>query len=205
MLLHFYVEEPSAEAALIELVPRILADYPDQYEYDIFPFQGKTDLLRKIPTRLKAYPYRVDSWRVFILIDQDEQDCLSLKADLERIAHEAGLNTRATNPNQVQVINRIIVKELESWFFGDIPAIVAAYHRVDPHLSEHAAYRDPDAITGGAWERLERLLAYAHPGGLEKIRAAAEIARHMDPPRNRSRSFQTFRRALLAVFQSPTP
>lgn len=205
MLLHFYVEEPSAEAALIELVPRILTEYAGQYEYDVFPFQGKTNLLRNLPARLKAYRHRVDLWRVFVLIDQDEQDCRSLKADLERIAHEAGLNTRATNPDQIQVVNRIVVEELESWFFGDVPAIVAAYHRVDPNLAEQAAYRDPDAIAGGVWERLERILAYAHPGGLEKVRAAGDIARHMEPIRNRSRSFQTFRRALLDVFHPPAP
>lgn len=44
MLLHFYVEEPSAEAALIELVPRILPADEFEYDYDIFPFQGKESL-----------------------------------------------------------------------------------------------------------------------------------------------------------------
>ena len=40
-----------------------------------------------------------------------------------------------------------------------------------------------------------------HPGGLEKIRAAREISNHMDPDRNRSRSFQVFRDALRSIPQ----
>jgi hypothetical protein len=86
MLLHFYVEEPSAEAALITLVPRILESY--NFEYDIFPFQGKNALLRHLPNRLKAYNHRTNDWRVIVLIDRDDDDCLQLKRRLEHIAHE---------------------------------------------------------------------------------------------------------------------
>ena len=43
-----------------------------------------------------------------------------------------------------------------------------------------------------------------HPGGLEKIRAAREISNHMDPDRNRSRSFQVFRDALRNIPQRET-
>jgi hypothetical protein len=41
---------------------------------------------------------------------------------------------------------------------------------------------------------LARILQQAgyHRGGLPKMEAAGRIARHMDPARNRSRSFQVF-------------
>lgn len=201
MLLHFFVEEESAEAALIELVPRILAGY--DFDYDIFTFQGKLNLLKRLPDRLRAYTHRsADDWRIIVLIDRDDEDCIQLKATLEAVSAAASLRTRTAFPHQVQVVNRIVIEELEAWFFGDVEAMHKAYPRVDPHLAAQAAYRDPDAIRGGTWEHLERVLKAYHPGGLEKVRAASEIARHMQPERNQSQSFQMFRRALLNLFES---
>ena len=138
--------------------------------------------------------------RVGALIDRDDQDCIQLKSHLEHITHEAGLTTRSNSPSQFQVINRLAIEELEAWFFGDVEALVAAYSRVDPHLARQAPYRDPDAIRSGTWEKLELILKPHHPGGLEKIRAAEEISRHMQPDRNRSKSFQVFRDALIDIF-----
>jgi hypothetical protein len=199
MLLHFYVEEPSAEAALIELVPRILDGH--SFDFDIFPFQGKPALLRHLPNRLKAYRHRTDDdWCVIVLVDRDNDDCLKLKQQLEQFALESKLTTRTSSPQKFHVVNRIAIEELEAWFFGDVEALVKAYPKVDPHLANMKAYRDPDAINGGTWEQLEKQLAFYHPGGLEKIRAATEIARHMQPKRNRSKSFQVFRDALLGLF-----
>lgn len=198
MLLHFYVEEPSAEALLIELVPRILIEY--EFEFEVFAFQGKDALLRHLPNRLKAYQHRTDDWRVIVLVDRDNDDCKQLKLQLEDYAREAGLTTLTASPQHFQVINRIAIEELEAWFFGDIEALAAAYPRVDRHLGKQADYRDSDAIKGGTWERLEKVLSYYHPGGLEKIRAAEEISKHMQPDRNRSKSFQVFRDALIALF-----
>lgn len=199
MLLHFFVEEESAEAALVELVPRILSAY--DFNYDIFTFRGKANLLKRLPDRLKAYTHRTgDDWRVIVLVDRDDQNCNELKLQLEQIAQTAQLRTRTTSPDRFHVINRIAIEELEAWFFGDVQALHAAYPRVNPHLSEQAAYRDCDAIRGGTWEKLEQVLKFYHPGGLEKVRAAQEISKHIQPDRNRSKSFQVFRDALLSLF-----
>lgn len=199
MILHFFVEEESAEAALIELVPRILADH--DFEYEVFAFQGKQHMLKRLPDRLKAYAHRPDDdWRVIILIDRDNDDCYDLKHRLEQLAAEAGLATRSKSSAGYRVINRIAIEELEAWFFGDIEAVQCAYPRVSRTLDNQTPYRDPDAIKGGTWEHLEQVLRPYHPGGLEKIRAAQEIARHMDPDRNRSASFRVFRDALRALF-----
>jgi hypothetical protein len=56
------------------------------------------------------------------------------------------------------------------------------------------AYRDPDSIAGGTWEALERVLKSAgyFRTGLRKIELARSVAKHMDPQRNRSRSFRAF-------------
>jgi hypothetical protein len=200
MLLEFYVEEQSAETALIHLVPNILRGY--QFEFDIFPFQGKHAMLRHLPNRLKAYQHRSeDDWRVIVLIDRDSADCTQLKQKLEQIAQGVGLVTRTQKPDAFRVINRIAIEELEAWFFGDVEAMVRAYPKVDSNLGKQAGFRDSDAIKGGTWEQLEKVLVHYHPGGLEKIRAADEIAQQMLPERNTSKSFQVFRDALLQLFE----
>lgn len=199
MHLYFFVEEASAEAALIELVPKILEHY--EFEFDIVVFQGKTDMLNKLPHRLKAYRNMTgEDWRIVILVDRDSDDCLVLKRRLEKFAQDAGLITRTTGKN-FSVINRVVIEELEAWFFGDVKAIAKAYSGIDENIEKQAAFRDPDAIRGGTWEALERILHKHHPGGLEKIRAAQEIAQHMTPSYNRSKSFQVFRDALLDLFK----
>lgn len=184
---------------MVELVPRILDG--KEFDYEIFTFQGKHSLLKRLPDRLKAYTHRPgDDWRVVVLIDRDDEDCVVLKQQLEEFARAAHLPTRTSEPTGFRVINRIVIEEVEAWFFGDVEALRAAYPRVDANLSKQAAYRDCDAIRGGTWEQLERLLKFYHPGGLEKIRAAQDIAQHMQPERNRSKSFQSFRSALLGLF-----
>jgi len=200
MQIELLVEEPSAEAALQILLPKIL---PAEVSFSIHPHQGKADLLGSLPQRLKGY----NSWiprdyRIVVLVDADREDCRILKRRLEQAARGAGLVTRsASRSPSFQVVNRLAVEELEAWFFGDVDAIAAAYPRVPRSLAQKAPFRNPDQIRGGTCEALERVLQRAghFPGGLAKIEAARAIARHMDPQRNRSRSFQIFRDALREI------
>lgn len=53
--LHLFVEERSAEAALIDIVPAVLTGIDVAWDFEIRIFEGKFDLLRKLPQRLKAY------------------------------------------------------------------------------------------------------------------------------------------------------
>ena len=196
MHLEFLVEEPSAEEALSILVPRIVG--PDA-DFAIRIFSGKMDLLRKLPKRMKAYAnWPPGDWRIVVLVDEDRQDCRRLKQKMEQACLDAGLGSRSRplSDGRVHVVNRLAIEELEAWFFGDLEAVCKAYPRVSTNL-EHK-YRDPDAIKGGTSEALERVLRRAghHRGGLSKIQAARDIASHMDPERNRSRSFCLFRDTL---------
>ncbi len=205
MHIEFLLEEPSAEAALQVLAPRIMRN---RATFALHVLDGKKNLLKKLPARLRGYArWLPPDWRIVVLVDQDEQDCKSLKQQLESFCHKAGLisGTAAPSPDKVQVINRIIVEELEAWFFGDMKALQAAY----PHLkdfSNKAAYRNPDTIGGGTWENLERQLQKAgyYKGGLPKIELAKTVALHMNPERNTSRSFQVFRKAVLELLVTNT-
>jgi hypothetical protein len=194
------VEEASTEAALSFLLPRIL---PENTTWVVHPHRGKNDLLNKLPSRLRGYSrFLPPDWRLLVLIDEDRQDCRVLKERLNRRARDAGLRlARGSGGEPIQVLNRIAVEELEAWFIGDVDAIRAAYPGVPATLANRAPYRDPDAVAGGTWEALERILKQAghHGSGLRKVEAARAIAAHMDPARNRSRSFGHFRDGLLRV------
>jgi hypothetical protein len=193
--LEILVEERSAESALEVLLPRIVPGA----EFEIRVFRGKPDLLKKLPDRLKGYAAwitRAGTYLV-VLVDRDDDDCLALKAEMEQMAYAAGLPTATAAPasRRVHVLNRIAVEELEAWFFGDVPALCAAYPRVPVSLGQQAKYRDPDAVLGGTWEALERVLQAGgyHRDGLAKVAAATGIAQHMNVDVNRSQSFQVFR------------
>ncbi|MEV7095674.1 DUF4276 family protein [Amycolatopsis sp. NPDC051045] len=187
--LEVLVEEQSAEAALKTLLPKIVPGVV----FQIISFHGKGDLLRKLPVRLRDYTYywADTGLRIVVLLDRDDDDCAELKSRLVEIAHEAGLPDEAT-------LFRIVIEELEAWFLGDVPALHAAYPKVPPSLGSQTKFRDPEVIPGGAWEGLEHVLQKHgyHRKGLQKIRAASEIAPHMDIENNRSKSFQVFRDGL---------
>lgn len=202
----FLVEEPSAEAALRALLPRMLGPVA----FSVYQHPCKDDLLTRLPDRLRGY----QAWlpadrRVVVLVDRDDEDCLTLKARLEQMAHNARLTTRAnqTSTRPAQVINRVVVEELEAWFFGDWEAVRAAYPNVNPNVPKQAKYRAPDAIGGGTWEALERLLQKAgyFKTGLRKLEVARAVAEQMAPERNTSPSFRAFRLALEALVQRAAP
>lgn len=200
--IEFMVEERSMAAALDVLVPR-LTDVP----FTVREFQGKLDLVGKVESRFRGY----QSWlaqsggAVVVLVDRDEDECLELKRKVidKATATQMMLASTIKPAAPGSVLVRVVVEELEAWFFGDVAAIVAAYPGVPTSLAERAGFRDPDAIAGGTWEALERVLQDAghHKGGLAKVRAAREIAAHMDVNHNRSRSFQVFRDGIRHLVQ----
>jgi hypothetical protein len=204
MHIEILVEESSAEAALRNILPRIL-NPSDSFE--IHPFQGKPDLLVKLPQRLKGYQtWLPPDWRIVVLIDADDDNCRGLKDRLEQIAARSGLVTKTTRRGEepFQVLSRLAIEELEAWFLGDAEALHAAYPRIPPNLGQKARFRDPDAVKGGTWEALERELKRKgyHPEGSPKITVAREVSRYMVPERNRSRSFQVFRQGLREVISA---
>jgi hypothetical protein len=195
--IEFLVEEISMEAALESLLPKMLT----RASFKVHSHQGKPDLLRELPRRLRGYASWIPAtWRIVIIVDRDDDDCTELKQALEAIARQAGLRTRsgARGATDYVIVNRLAIEELEAWYFGDWQAVVAAYRRTSPTIPAKAGFRAPDAIKGGTHEALLRLLQQAgyFTGGLRKIEAARAIAEHMVPSRNTSPSFCSLRDAL---------
>lgn len=166
-------------------------------------YDGKRNLLGKLESRLRSYnrSLRTDE-RIMVLVDRDEQDCVLLKQQMEGIASNAGLATRSNpGPNAWQVVNRIVIKELEAWYFGDWDAVRSAYPKVSANVPKRPAYRDPDAIAGPTFKKLERILRDANyfMDGVSKSDLARDIAIHMDPSRNTSASFRAFNRVICEM------
>lgn len=194
------VEEPSMEAALEVLLPKMLGNI----DFQIIRFQCKDDCLKQLPLRLSGYQgWLPSNWAIIVLVDRDDDDCIELKRKLEDISAHAGLitKTRAGVGNSFRVANRIAIEELEAWFFGDWQAVQAAYPRVAPTIPQKTSYRDPDAIRGGTWEALEREFKKSgyFKTGLRKVECARTISSHMDLARNQSKSFKAFHGAVSAA------
>lgn len=196
--LEILVEEPSMEAFLRALLPGLLGD---AVSFKLYPHQGKRDLLDKLPNRLKGYTtWLPPTWRIVVVVDQDEDACEQLKQRLEQMAAATGLRTRtAAGSTAWQIVNRIAIEELEAWYFGDWQAVQKVYPRVSAGVPLQARFRDPDAVAGGTWEAFEKLLQKAgyFESGLRKIEAGRAVGAVIDPARNSSHSFQVFRMALL--------
>ena len=200
MHLEILIEEPSAQPVLENLLPKIAPGTT----FRLITFQGKKDLLTKLPHRLAAYAnWLPTDHKIVVLIDEDRQDCRRLKQELETAAQQANLATKSHPDAEGRfiVLNRIAVEELEAWFFGDLAALRTAYPRIPASLNKKQNYRYPDQIMGGTWEALERVLQQAgyFAGGLPKTKVAKDVAPHMQPEINLSPSFQTFRHGLLAL------
>lgn len=186
------------EAFLRGLLPRLL---PGDRTFEVHAFQGKSDLLGKLEARLRGYAQWLPAdWRLFVVVDRDDDDCRELKQRLEAVATRAGLVTRSRAGSAPwQLVNRIAIEELESWYFGDWDAVKAQYPRVSAHVPQRQGLRDPDAVAGGTWEAFERVMQQHNyfKSGLAKIEAARSISAHIEPGRNRSASFLAFHSVLM--------
>jgi len=190
--LEIMVEEPSMEAALEILLPKITP-----IPFHIRTHRCKQDLLAKLSSRLQGYSKWMEKdRRIIVLVDRDAEDCHALKSELQAIAKKY-FPRAAANP----VINRIVIEELESWYFGDWPAVRSAYPRAPDNIPLKQEYRRPDEIKGGTWESFLRILQRAgyFKNGFRKIEAARAITPFMTPEKNQSQSFQVFRETVLKM------
>lgn len=197
--LEVLVEEPSAEEALKYILPKIISD---RASAKIHNMRNKGRLLRELPARLRAYRSRIangEDLRILVLVDRDDDDCEELKRKLENMAQQAGLPTKSSpgSRGRFAVVNRIAVVELESWFIGDTMALRSAFSSLPARFP--ANFNNPD--NGGTWERLHRFFKQhnIYKNSYPKIEAARKIAPHLDPSRNRSRSFRQFRLGVEAL------
>lgn len=180
MNLVFLLEEPSAKNVLDILLPKLL---PPEVSFFTIPHRGKGDLRQSLPRKLRNW--QTPETHFFVLHDQDSSDCETLKAELLAICRQAG---------RADTIVRIVCRELEAWYFGDLAAVEEAFpgNKLQ-QLAEKSSYRVPDTIVKPSGE-LERLI----PGFYKGI-ASQTIPHYMNIDGNRSHSFQVFIQAVRSL------
>ncbi len=169
----FLLEEESMKAYLEQLLPRVL---PESVHFRIFAFEGKSDLEKNIPAKLRGW--RLPDSRFVIIRDQDSGDCLSIKAKLKALCEESG-------KGNISLV-RIACKELESWHLGNLSAVETALG-IDglAKLQNKAKYRNPDLLTNAS-DELKKITG----GKYQKVNSSRKLGGIVDISANCSTSFQ---------------
>lgn len=171
----FLLEEPSMKTLLLGLLPRLFPGWIEHKHFVCLPHEGKSDLDKSIPIKLKAWHTPGD--RFVIVRDNDNANCLDLKARLREICIASG---------RPDTLIRLVCQELESWYVGDIKALALAFGpRLDtPVLRKRFA--NPDA-----WQKPSKELERLIPE-FQKGIAARLMAQHLRGTGNLSHSFNVF-------------
>ena len=185
----FLLEEKSMEVFLQAVIKLFL---PVGTHVEYASFNGKPALMKKLVARLRGLSKsRPSDTRYFIIVDRDHQDCKQLKSELEKLVSQSGLTTRAHHKPDWQAVTRIAIEELEAWYFGDWQAVRALYPKLPNDIPHKSKFRNPDAVQGGTWEALERLLIKNRciSGPLNKPELARLVGQNFKPSRCTSTSF----------------
>ena len=128
----FLLEEKSSKEFIENMLPRLFPDL----SFKCIPFEGKQDLEKNIPIKLKGY--NIPNTQFIILRDQDSGDCKTIKSNLSQICQLA---------HRPDTLIRIACKELESWYFGDLYSVEKALSIENLlQFSNKRKYREPDLI-----------------------------------------------------------
>lgn len=171
----FLLEEPSMKTLLVGLLPHVFPGWVEHVHFVCIPHEGKSDLDKSIPTKLKAW--RVPGDRFVIVRDNDNADCVNLKARLRKLCEASG---------RPDTLVRLVCQELESWYIGDIRALALAF---DPQLDTPALrkrFAEPDT-----WQKPSKELERLVPE-FQKGLGARLMGQHLRENGNLSRSFNVF-------------
>ena len=170
----FLLEEDSAKALLLGVLPRIL---DPQVRPRLMVFEGKQDLEKQMVKRLRGYvnPHA----RFIVLRDQDSTpDCRVVKAKLLGLCAQAG--------RQAVSLVRIACRELESFYLADLRAVEVAMGLTG--LARHqksARFRAADRVESPSHE-----LAKLTRGAYQKVSGSRLLGPHLDLANHRSASFK---------------
>ena len=183
MKIVFLVEEPSMADLLEGLLPRLIPGL----QFQCVPHDGKQDLTLSVPKKIRAW--REPDVRFVVMRDRNSADCRQVKNALVRLCEEAG---------RTDVLVRIVCRELEAWYLGDVGALGRAY----PEARQGALrelnkrrYQDPDGVVQPS-KALARLVPE-----FQKRQGARRMANCLSRE-NRSHSFQVFVKGVERLWAS---
>lgn len=181
----FLLEESSMKELLDGLIPRLFPGLEKDVHFQCVPHQGKTDLERSIPRKLKAW--KEPNVRFVVLEDNDNRECKFIKRRLKESVDESG---------RPDTLVRLVCQELESWYIGDLKALAEAFG--DANLYKPALrkrYAIPDEWQKPSVE-LERLVPSFQKGSGARLMSKA-LGRYA----NLSHSFNVFVSGLARITQ----
>ena len=168
----FLLEEPSMEALLQGLLPRLFPGL----RFLCVPHEGKDDLDSSIRRTLRDW--RTPGDRFVVVRDNDGADCIAVKDTLQQFCRDG---------RREDTLIRIVCQELEAWYLGDPDAMAVAFGDQSlRNISSRPRFRNPDAISRPSTQ-VERLVS-----GYRKIAGARRMANHLSRENNRSHSFGVF-------------
>ena len=214
--MHFeiLVEDLSGKIVLDEVTGKILDPVGANHTSRIIPYRGigripenlrgtsdpkRRILLDRLPRLLTGYGTSLRDFpaAVVVVVDLDNRDCVDFKREMVDVLD-------ACDPKPTALF-RIAIEEIEAWLLGDSDAIRSAY----PRAREQVLNGYVQDSVCGTWETLADAI---HPGGSQRLKKvgyphvgqvkcewATNIARHLNPERNHSRSFQVFRDGLRSL------
>lgn len=193
MMLYILSEEPSMKKVLDVILPKIL---PENVNFQILVHQGKQDLENALQSTLPSLS-RIPGIRIVITRDQDREDCKAVKQHLTEL-----VGKRCNAP----VLYRIVCRELECWFLGDLPAIEKAFPRFKAaKYMNKQRYKDVDEVMDAEAVLLDIIPQYKGRQYLPKIETASQIAPYLIIDGNRSKSFNHFISGIQKLLAQKTP
>ncbi len=180
----FMLEEQSMEEMLRILEPNLI---PEDWVALYIRFSGKQALEKNFASKMKNW---LDPDSVFLIVrDQDSGNCHDIKKHLLQMCEQTG---------RIHYLVRIACRELESFYFGDLDAVAAAYGMPRISSMKHKQrFRDPDLMQNPKQE-LRKLTNNRY----QPLMGSREIASHMKVQRNRSKSFQQLLAGIRKLTQS---
>ncbi len=176
--IHIFTEELSLKKVLEVILPKIL---PNDVSFRIYAHQGKQDLEQALKSTLPSLSKMPDSC-ILVTIDQDKDDCVALKNELfETIKDDCGCDFKI----------RIVCRELEAWFLGDMNAMEKAYPRfkAEQYVNKKG-YRNIDKIEKPSKHILKLIPELSKQESLPKLEVSQSIAKYLDVNNNNSVSFR---------------
>jgi hypothetical protein len=178
----FLLEEQSMKVLLNGLLPRLFPNI----QFLCVPHEGKQDLEKSIPRKLRAW--HEPGVRFVIVRDNDNADCKAVKSNLLALCENGGRTDRLV---------RLACQELEAWYFGEPVSLAEAYSRQDlATIGQKARYRDPDLIQIPSAE-LSRLIPK-----FQKVSGARRMSEFLQGTDNTSRSFQVFYKGVCSLLEN---
>lgn len=179
----FLLEEPSMMNFLEIILPEILPiDMVLGVNCFLRPHQGKQDLKKSIPRKVRVFSNYHMPTKIVVVHDQDSNDCIQLKSELTAICNANG---------DCPVLIRIACRELENWYLGDMKAISQVYPGFKPKTHRYKSkFRIVDNTFGSV--ELEAMIP-----SFQKSYASRNIPHYIELDKNKSVSFQHFKNGLV--------